>query len=500
MNRTEFQGFLSHAGLFLSSQELSDLFRHYNTSKTGEITKPEFRSGLQASLSPQRSTAVNRVWLFLDPEIRNTIPLSQLIQAYNATQHPRVLSREKAAEELKLEFISDISKYETNGVISKARFIEYYEGMNATVPLEHESYFLKLLANSYNITNLKSLVPPPRIQQIEELIYEKIRQRCRGDEDEGRAMLKTFRHFDRDRSGSISYEEFIRCLENWGCTYTELEIRALFNKFDVDGSGFLDYEEFSGQFAKKGAGGRHQFLGKVEFPSVALNKIKAELLRRGASGIRGLGIVFRRMDRSRDNFLDKGEFEWALRENGHILSPVDTEQLFKYFDKNHDGKISYDEFLVKLRGDLNERRKRLVGLAYQKLDKNHDGQVTVDDLRLAYDVSFHPDFKSGTKTSDQILREFMGQWDTIKSDGIVSLEEFEEYYKDISASVDLDDEFELMIRNAWHIEGGEGWCENTTIPRYLETDANGTQRVVMAKEHQTLAYSKSQKRFWNSDI
>ena len=56
-------------------------------------------------------------------------------------------------------------------------------------------------------------------------------------------------------------------------------------------------------------------------------------------------------------------------------------------------------------------------------------------------------------------------------DGKVSVEEFEEYYKDISASIDQDDYFELMIRNAWHIAGGKGQYENTTIPRHLQTDS-----------------------------
>lgn len=30
-------------------------------------------------------------------------------------------------------------------------------------------------------------------------------------------------------------------------------------------------------------------------------------------------------------------------------------------------------------------------MAYDKLDKNGDGTVTLDDIKMAYDVSFHPD-------------------------------------------------------------------------------------------------------------
>lgn len=55
-----------------------------------------------------------------------------------------------------------------------------------------------------------------------------------------------------------------------------------------------------------------------------------------------------------------------------------------------------------------------------------------------------------------ILSEFLAQWDTVEKDGTVTAQEFEEYYKDVSASIDDDDYFELMIRNAWHLEGGKG--------------------------------------------
>jgi hypothetical protein len=48
--------------------------------------------------------------------------------------------------------------------------------------------------------------------------------------------------------------------------------------------------------------------------------------------------------------------------------------------------------------------------------------------------------------------EFMSLWDTQVKDGIVTLDEFMEYYKDISASVDNDDEFVLIVKNAWKLE------------------------------------------------
>ena len=57
----------------------------------------------------------------------------------------------------------------------------------------------------------------------------------------------------------------------------------------------------------------------------------------------------------------------------------------------------------------------------------------------------------------------MAQWDKIKKDKIVSVEEFEDYYKDVSASIDRDDYFELMIRNAWKIPEPKPKVEVTSI-------------------------------------
>lgn len=74
-------------------------------------------------------------------------------------------------------------------------------------------------------------------------------------------------------------------------------------------------------------------------------------------------------------------------------------------------------------------------------------------------------------------REFLDTFDSIDKDGKVSPAEFIKYYGNVSSSIDNDDYFELMIRNAWHISGGEGWCANSSCRRVLATHKNGKQTV-----------------------
>lgn len=222
--------------------------------------------------------------------------------------------------------------------------------------------------------------------------------------------------------------------------------------------------------------------------------------KRSGNGIRGLKIMFRAIDRDRNKKIDPTEFKYAMRDYGIPISEEEVSAVVKYFDTNNDGKISFDEFLRAVRGDLNQRRTEMVHMAYKVLDKTGDGLVTIDDIMKAYDVSFHPDFQSGRKTEEEVLREFMQVWETHKKDGIVTIEEFEDYYKDISASIDSDDYFELMIRNAWHIPGGEGQCENTTIQRVLKTNADGTQEVVMVENDLDKTAKDARNTFGRIDV
>jgi len=183
-----------------------------------------------------------------------------------------------------------------------------------------------------------------------------------------------------------------------------------------------------------------------------VEEIRAKILERGGShGIRGIARSFKIMDDSNDKALTFLEFKFGLKDYGLTIPDRDIATCFNYFDRDGSQTMNFDDFIRGVRGKLNERRVELIGLAFDKLDKTGNGVVELDDLQGVYNGSMHPEVLAGAKTENEVLAEFMTQWDTLQAEGQVTFEEFCEYYKDVSCSIDDDDYFELMIRNAWKI-------------------------------------------------
>lgn len=216
---------------------------------------------------------------------------------------------------------------------------------------------------------------------------------------------------------------------------------------------------------------------------VIVKQLKVQLAQRGARGIVGLSRKFKIMDDNGNGALSVSEFQKAMRECALDLSPEDCSALFMYFDKDGSGDIDFEEFLQGVRGDMSARRRNLVNMAFDVLDIDGNGVLEPNDIAGKYDASKHPDVLSGKRTPDEILREFLDTFDVGGVvDGKVTRQEFENYYHNLSASIDNEDYFELMIRNAWHISGGEGQAANTANRRVLVTASDGTQSVQEIKD------------------
>jgi hypothetical protein len=210
------------------------------------------------------------------------------------------------------------------------------------------------------------------------------------------------------------------------------------------------------------------------------------------------------------SYLDHDGAPQRARRGGGGDSPSDAAALpsrrahwcIRVLSRAGSGSISYDELLVGIRGELSPQRKELVDLAFkvregplsrvaltclppplipaparrlQKLDKTGDGVADMDDLIAAYDTAQHPgeqrdaelltlharclphsvaEVRAGRMKSADALRAFLDGFDGGERDGKVTPLEFQRYYATLSASIDDDDYFELMMRCGAGPQGG----------------------------------------------
>ena len=93
----------------------------------------------------------------------------------------------------------------------------------------------------------------------------------------------------------------------------------------------------------------------------------------------------------------------------------------------------------------------MVDKAFVLLDKDGSGQITVGDVKHLYDPSHHKDYIEGTKTKEEVIEEFLDSFDGAKGndDGVITKQEWDDYYTDLSMSLPSDEYFVRMMESVW---------------------------------------------------
>lgn len=108
--------------------------------------------------------------------------------------------------------------------------------------------------------------------------------------------------------------------------------------------------------------------------------------------------------------------------------------------------------MINIRGPVNERRRMLMEKAFQLLDFEGRGTIYPEDLIERYDSTNHPDVKTGLRKSQDVFRDFLRSFDvSTEVEGMITHGEFENYYLNMSASIERDEYFEQAICNAWRM-------------------------------------------------
>ena len=324
-------------------------------------------------------------------------------------------------------------------------------------------------------------------QQLINELKNKLSQKSYGSTIEEVVLLRAFKYFDLQDTGLCSKEIFTKTMLKIGITsLSDLEISELFEQFNPNKDGLLDYKEFvSNLYSNKSISSKKKTQNPQPHPSTSvgdvqeiqknlnkkeflnqtpvekvLNQIREILASRGIKEVCSIARYFRVVDENNTQTIDFKEFKKCCEQFQLNLTEDEIKMAFVSFDRDNTGEIDYDEFLRSIRGDMNDFRKNLVNQVFNTLDINGNGEISFDELQAKYSAKNHPEVLSGRKTENEVLKEFMDTFqDTYnylcgtETDNIITLEEFMEYYENISMTIDSDEYFEILLNNAWNLNG-----------------------------------------------
>lgn len=435
-------------------------------------------------MNARRRRFVEMAFNILDKDGSGEIELADIIANYNASAHPDVISGKRTETQVLTEFLDTFEAGgNRDGKVSREEFEAYYRGLSASI--DSDDYFELMMRNAWHISGGEGQSANSSNKRVLVTHSDGSQSVVEIQNDLG---LKP-----NDKS------DIMRRLKAQGVDVIAVSTGA------ADGGGEDNKMQFTNNNKKPmtrngrpaTAGNRSPNRTLLNKPGtdlapvqrsaepsaglkLILQRIKDEMKKRGSFGFIGMQRRFKIMDDDGSGSLSLAEFKKAMKEMKIELAESDLRMVFDFFDSDQSGSIDFNEFIQGVREPMNEKRLKFVNMAFTILDKDGSGEVETQEIASAYDASKHPEVLAKRKTANQVLREFLDTFDVggVK-DGKVTRQEFQNYYHNISASIDNDDYFELMMRNAWHIAGGEGQAANSTNMTVLVTNSYGQNRTVM---------------------
>jgi calmodulin len=204
-----------------------------------------------------------------------------------------------------------------------------------------------------------SVVGPMKIEEMEQMMRDKLQQRTKTGPFQ---LRRTFKYFDRDGSGGIDFSEFQRAMELMGFAFTDLQQLALFARYDESCSGEVDYSNFVQKVMET------DFKGVSGVSKKALGALVSSTFshKQGGPSLEG----------DDDSDLDEEELESFRR--------TEVQKLFDVVDDDGSGLIDKEEMSQLLASLGKSFPQEEIDKGFAKLDKDSSGQIDFDEFYAWY--------------------------------------------------------------------------------------------------------------------
>ena len=381
------------------------LFNQFDQNGNGIIEYEEFIKAVRGPLNEKRKAIVTQAFNKLDIDKSGFIDMNEIKHSYSAKNNPDVRQGKKTEEEVYTEFMETFQANHLlrSGPRSKRityeEFLDYYNTISMSI--KDDDQFIFLIQNAWKLNPHTYARPGQNRKDLE-----------KNPEDQD---VNIYRNRDFHSSQV---------------------------PFGVD------------QVEEKNK------TPQIDKSLPVVEKLRKVIARRGTRGIMSIRREFMIADDDNSKTIDINEFRKFCHDYRIPLDDNEIKLLFSELDINGNGKIDYEEFLRGVVGEMNERRKKIILQVFKIFDKNQNGVIELDDIRENYNAKFHPEVQSGKKNEEEVLAEFLDTFeyqfsllnDGKTKDGKITMEEFLEYYNNISMSIKDDEYFEEMIKSVYNLD------------------------------------------------
>ena len=405
----------------LSKEEIEELFVSFDKDERGMVNYDDFIRVLRGELNENRKNLIQNVFKHLDIDNKGYLTIEELLNIYQPKYSHEFLEEKKSEEESITIFEQSLKGNH-----------KYLNGDDASV---------------------KNIDP----EEFEDF-YESISMMIQNDDTFKDIVLKTWglikdepEEEENENEKENEKEEFNENNEEENIDNNDIEN----NEQEVN----EEQEEIKEEKKEK------KIVDKeIEFRKEILNEENIDIFR-DKLGARGIITVMnfvsqlRQYDRKGDKELSYSDFAEVIYNTKVIISDDEISELFSDFcegDKKNK-TINYEIFLNKLIIELNPRRENIVKVAFDKLDVENCGIINLSEIKSFFNSKNCPLVSSGLMSEEEFYNSFIESFQThhnlYRSAKIkkVNFNEFNDYYKYLSITINDDYLFEETVKSSWKL-------------------------------------------------
>ena len=468
----------------INTDDVINFFACLDYEQTGKVLTEEILRIILGEISENRKIAIITKFSEMDKDKTGYLPIKFLKNVFNAKFHPDCFLKQKPENEVFDEFMFTFEVFcflknispEKN--ISYRDFVEYYTPISSSI--QDDNYFNDILLGSWNIdeekhnkkiTNEINMNNPNANQLNNEIRNNNIinqnnqnnniqieqRNNFQISQNQNPNANQIFKNsyytppFSPDKKlGKIRYNPITN----------EFTTSPKYQQRNINLNPNIDTINNNAFYNIKNNNNNVNTINTQELPSI--KKLRYLLANRGMKSI----FIIQRMlyiyDKNQSGEIPFEKLCDIFEIYNINIAREEIFEFFEFLDKEHKGLIKYNDLIMILINNIIEDRIILIQNLFDKIRKGKE-YILLNDIKKYFNPDKYPDVLEQKKTSDEIAFDFIDSLEIFKEyninlknesiiNGIMTYNDFENYFKEISLSINDDKIFDYIINFCWEVD------------------------------------------------